>query len=258
MPIRVKVTKVAPFFAMASKAEDTFSTNTEAQYSLRCSVCLDDFKKPKVLPCCDTFCKHCLEKIESRAESPTKTPLKEQSIAGEEMVLLTCSQCRAQHKLTGGGVDTLLTDYAIEDELDKVKSSCQKEDVNQSSLRCGLCESTDPVVSYCEDCAFSLCKFCRKAHQCLKQYSGHEVKSFDEINSKLLSKATQRHVGHLVCSKHPIQVPQIFCSSCDELVCCECVTEGHEGHKFVGMNSETRHAMEKKTFRLIFNSSQST
>jgi hypothetical protein len=67
-----------------------------------------------------------------------------------------------------------------------------------------------------------------------------------EIDSQSLSRKEIKHFSHLVCSKHPIQVPQIFCSSCDELVCCECVVKGHEGHKFVGINSETRLAMEKK------------
>ena len=62
----------------------------------------------------------------------------------------------------------------------------------------------------------------------------------------LLTSIPQKHAGHSVCSKHPTQVPQIFCNSCDELVCCECVIEGHEGHKFVGINSETRCEMEKK------------
>lgn len=143
-------------------------------------------------------------------------------------------------------MDGLLTDYAIEDKLDKVReSSCQEEDL-KFSLRCGLCESTDPVVSYCDNCSFPLCEFCHKAHQCLKQCNGHSVKSVDEIDSKLLSRMVVKHASHLVCTKHPTQVPQIFCNSCDELVCCKCVIKGHQGHRFVEINSETRHAMEKK------------
>ena len=241
---------------MASKAS---SINVEN--SLRCSVCLDDFKDPKVLPCCHTFCKKCLEKIQSKGDTikgaisepggpPANHSFNDQcdTTHNEEVtvVILTCPQCRAQHKLTGGGVEGLLTDYAIEDELDKIKSSsCQEEKV-KSSLRCGLCESTDPVVSFCNDCFLPLCEFCQKAHQRLKQYYGHDVKSIDEIDSQLLSKRKRKRASHLVCSKHPTQVPQIFCSSCDELVCCECVIKGHKGHEFVGVNSETRLAMEKK------------
>ena len=240
---------------MATSKDTSSSPGT--QHSLRCSVCLDDFKDPKVLPCCHTFCKQCLEKISSVQSSTEGLDSKELSTAGqqsdtvhlaekEKVVLLTCPQCRAQHEFNGGGVDTLLTDYAIKEELDKLQSSLQEEDT-KLGLQCGLCESTDPAVNYCNDCFFPLCEFCHKAHQRLKQYNGHNVKSINEINTKLLSRgSTQRHVGHLICSKHPTQVPQIFCNSCDELVCCKCVVEGHQGHVFAEINSETRHEMEKK------------
>ena len=225
---------------------------TRDEYSLRCSVCpycLDDFKVPKVLPCCHTFCKSCLEKIstsnssEPKAQS-TATNKREETKKIEEEILVTCPQCRAQHKIKGG-LDALLTNFAVESErLKKTDQSSQQDDTN---LCCGLCESTDPVVSYCVNCSSPLCNFCLKAHHRQKQYNGHSVKSIDEVDSKLLtSPRSQKHVGHLICSKHPTQTPQIFCNSCDELVCCECVIEGHQGHKFVGINSETRRDMEKK------------
>ena len=65
---------------------------------VQCTVCLDSFKEPKVLPCCHTFCKSCLEGILKRS-TRQKT--------------LTCPHCRAEHKVTefipcflvGEGVD---------------------------------------------------------------------------------------------------------------------------------------------------------
>ena len=255
---------------MASKAS---SEAINAENSLRCLVCLDDFKDPRVLPCFHTFCKKCLEKIQSRgntnlgkgANSEPGEPLASYPGRGrgrgwgkkrpcdtthnEEVtvIILTCPKCRAQHQLSGGGVEDLLTDYAIEDELDKIKSSssCHEENV-KFSLHCGLCEGTDPVVSFCNDCSLPLCEFCQKAHQYLKPYYGHGVKSIDDVDSQLLSKREIKRASHLVCSKHPTQVPQIFCSSCNGLVCCECVIEGHKSHAFVGVNSETRLTMQKK------------
>ena len=147
-------------------SKDT-SSSPDTQHSLRCSVCLDEFKDPKVLPCCHTFCKQCLEKISSVHSSTIGLSSKELSTAGqqngtvhlaekEKVVLLTCPQCRAQHEFSGGGVDALLTDYAIKEELDKLQSSRLQEEDTKFGLQCGLCESTDPAVSYCNDCSFPL------------------------------------------------------------------------------------------------------
>ena len=47
---------------------------------LMCSVCLEEFEEPKVLPCCHTFCKGCLERVLEKSGQKTN---------------LVCPQCRA-------------------------------------------------------------------------------------------------------------------------------------------------------------------
>ena len=49
-----------------------------------CTVCLELFTEPKVLPCCHTFCKKCLEGILEKAEEKEK---------------LVCPQCRTEHEV---------------------------------------------------------------------------------------------------------------------------------------------------------------
>ena len=51
---------------------------------LKCSICLDNFKNPKVLPCCHSFCLHCLEGAHERTK---------------DKKILTCPQCKAQHQV---------------------------------------------------------------------------------------------------------------------------------------------------------------
>ncbi len=55
-----------------------------ATVELRCTVCLELFKEPKLLPCCHTFCKSCLEGILERSEVKEK---------------LVCPQCRGEHEV---------------------------------------------------------------------------------------------------------------------------------------------------------------
>jgi uncharacterized protein YbaR (Trm112 family) len=197
-----------------------------------------------------------LKKLSSPPEQPkghvlsTTTIEQEENELKSEEITLICPQCRSQHKVEGG-VDSLLTDFAIESELRRLKKADHSlSEQNDVKLRCGLCESTDPVVSYCADCCSPLCNFCLRAHHRQRLYNGHCIKSIDEVDSKLLHDDTSiphiQHAGRLVCCKHLNQIPQIFCNSCNELVCCECVIEGHDGHRFVGIDSKTRQDMEKK------------
>ncbi len=48
-----------------------------------CSVCLSGFREPKVLPCCHSFCLHCLEEAHEKTKDKS----------------LTCPQCRTQHQV---------------------------------------------------------------------------------------------------------------------------------------------------------------
>lgn len=227
----------------------------------RCSVCLDDYKEPKVLPCCHTFCKPCLAKLGppsnkteggvAKENEPHKSITVEKAVENEAAkqtvpsVIITCPECRAQHQIVGG-VDMLLTNFSIVDEQNKLSSSNKSQDTT-ATLHCGLCESIDPVVSYCTDCLSGLCDFCHKAHQRQKIYHGHCIKKVDDIDTSALTEmARTESKGQLVCTRHPKEVPQIFCKSCDELVCCQCIVDQHDGHKFARIDSEMRSEFESK------------
>ena len=70
--------------------------------NLRCSICLETFKEPKVLPCCHTFCKGYLSKLPMM-----KKPESELSVRGEQP---------SRDREPSPGVST---DHEVSDESDE-------------------------------------------------------------------------------------------------------------------------------------------
>ena len=86
-----------------------------------CSICLETFKKPKVLPCIHTFCLQCLDTY-----SKNKAP-------GE---VATCPLCRKVFIIPKGGVENLPNNFFINQLLqaDMYFSSYSRWKVLQQSF----------------------------------------------------------------------------------------------------------------------------
>ena len=91
----------------------SFSTQKAASSPAdhKCSVCLELFTEPKILPCCHTFCLECLKKTASRKRTEGK---------------ITCPKCRQSHPIPAGGLSEFLTDFVTTYELE-VASISTKE-----------------------------------------------------------------------------------------------------------------------------------
>ena len=76
--------------ALPPRAQDQVQTvvgDKEEENKLKdltCTVCLDIFTDPKVLPCCHTFCLECLKEILGKAATQEN---------------ISCPQCRVEHKV---------------------------------------------------------------------------------------------------------------------------------------------------------------
>ena len=196
----------------------------EDQPNTMCSVCLEEFRDPKLLPCCHTFCTECLEGLVTKRQEPTiptfRTipPLSSRLNTETRKVQdeITCPQCRARHVLPSqGGVYALLADYTVIQEQEK----CQWQSVLEKKNRCGVCEHDGVTVSFCEDCESFLCSYCAGAHRRMKVFSSHHVISlssseFPNIKPKPKPVACQIHPDHYV---------SFYCATCCQLVCNECV-----------------------------------
>ena len=195
---------------------------------ITCTVCLDNFKEPKVLRCCHTFCKSCLERIIEKAKVKTN---------------LVCPQCRAEHTIPPNGPEGFLTDFSLLSELSKSLTSDVESGKSPRSVDvCGECDSSDVAVAFCSVCHSYLCSACLNIHKKLKHFRNHKVTSLECLGQEVVSKD---ETIFLHCHEHVEEPLKVFCKTCQLLVCCQCITESHECHKFGPINE----AIRVETFR---------
>ena len=174
-----------------------------------CSVCLEVFTDPKVLPCCHTFCLNCLEKTARSAQT-----------RGE----ITCPQCRNTHPIPAGGLNEFLTDFM---EVYEIEAAGLKSE-SAGSVVCGECEeSSGPPRSYCTNCRNYLCNECVQLHKRVKAYLGHEITSTQEISTATV----QSHVTHY-CTIHKQEALKLYCVTCMRLICRDCTLVEHRQHDY--------------------------
>ena len=253
--------------------------------SLRCSICLETFKEPKILPCCHTFCKGCLSQlpvmkkpqaelsfrgehsssrngVDSEASTSATTadqPRNQDAITSkvsEEVYskivtpymlvdYVTCPECRAEHKIEPNGMDRFPTDFIVDRRL---REQCSYS----NDLACNGCEMSEPVVACCYDCAEYLCDFCSKAHKRLKKFIGHDVKELADVDKETIT--LRKPHGRYVCLQHPTETIQLYCQSCDTVVCNKCIIScAHGGHQLSEIDSVTRKEVDKQLVSLFTN-----
>ena len=177
---------------------------------LECSLCLDNFKEPKLLPCFHVFCKSpCLEKL-----------------VAKDGRSLQCPTCRHLVPLPAKGVSGLQSDFHI-DHLFEIRDAFNKA-AESTEMQCGNCEDKK-ATGYCRDCKQFICDNCQAAHRTLKITKKHQIDTIDKVQAINLiphKKTVSR------CLKHPNKKLKIYCETCRELICTDCTIQIHNGHKY--------------------------
>ena len=181
---------------------------------LECSICLDNFKQPKLLPCFHIFCKSpCLERL---------------VVQDREGKSLHCPTCRHLVRLPDNGVAGLQTDFHI-DHLFEIRESLNKAKESQKTS-CENCKKF-PATGFCRDCRKFVCDKCKELHQMWEDFAGHKIVAMNKVladATKLLPPKKQVPQ----CKKHSSKKLKIYCESCSELICSDCTVRLHQGHNF--------------------------
>ncbi|XP_078619302.1 protein meiotic P26-like [Branchiostoma floridae x Branchiostoma japonicum] len=182
---------------------------------LECTICLEPFKDPKILPCLHTFCKGCLEKF-----------------VGEGKDKFPCPTCRTETVLPEGGVTGLKNNFFVLSSRDTVqahKSLVSKED---DKVHCDNCE--EHVANHgCVVCEEFLCEECTLAHRRGKRTRDHEIIGVVELKEMLITKTSSVKSKSLpMCPKHDDEKLKFYCETCQHPICRDCTVLQHKDHKY--------------------------
>ncbi|XP_071833013.1 E3 ubiquitin-protein ligase TRIM56-like [Apostichopus japonicus] len=202
---------------------------------LECTICLDNYRRPKVLQCLHTFCEECLFKIAPR---------------GTNKVL--CPTCREETNLEQEGVSNLRNNFVFSNLLDLVTSIQKPLDDhptnvtaagNHSQYGCTNCESGANAATRCLNCCEFLCLDCTDAHRRIKAIRHHVMRDIEDwlaAGRHIIEadKAEKRSQKTNFCPNHEEEiVVVVYCEACEQSLCEECSQHDHakSPHRIVPM-----------------------
>ena len=233
----------------------------EMSRTTQCPICLEPFEDPKVLSCCHTFCKKCLERIvkEKSVQSVVEEAGVTDLCASAEEKLGWRRQTTEDAAFRSCRSSEGVSDMTLNENFDSANSpsraekwiscpvcsntslvplegfpadyqviqemECEKLKSNGklNEEACAACEKNiQEFISRCVDCEGSLCESCASDHNKLKVYSKHTVMALSDVTTDMLSLKVQGHT----CDIHQREI-SLYCNRCDQLICLECSIKAH-------------------------------
>ncbi|XP_038053706.1 E3 ubiquitin-protein ligase TRIM56-like [Patiria miniata] len=211
---------------------------------LECSICTNRFRQPKLLDCLHTFCLQCLQELR-QSQDPSGTKL-------------TCPLCRRDTMLKGSEVADLPNNFAFSALVEEVTMQEKLLGGQGSEIKCQACDEENQAVSRCMDCDHFLCQECQKAHERLTLMKSHEIYTLAQLRSGEIVYKSKLREEVPKCGKHPDQNLNVYCDTCEQVICLMCTVLDHEKpkHSCIGL-SEAFEKCKKKVEELVAKVAQS-
>ncbi|XP_061168863.1 E3 ubiquitin-protein ligase TRIM33-like [Saccostrea echinata] len=209
--------------ATSSEGEDFLSD------LLKCSICLEIYKKPKCLPCLHSFCETCLQAyVSSSTDDKTsntedlKTKVDTYTISKQSE--FHCPTCRNVVKIEDNSSKTtwlknLPDNFFIVNLIDR-------RSIKTESKTCDPCASDgkqEPASTWCVNCTEALCKQCGDYHKKFRSFRNHSFLDLHLVKTQEKAPFT----GFIPCPDHPSTQAQVFCVDHHVACCTLCATIRH-------------------------------
>ena len=200
--------------AMAEPPSAAERALQKLEEQLTCGVCLEQYARPKLLQCFHVFCEKCLR------------PLARQSAQG---LAVECPNCRQSSRLTQSGVPGLQGAFLMHHLFD-IRDILRKVSA-PTKAKCDKCKKRESSC-YCRTCGF-VCDKCKDFHSVSEweEFSSHVIISLDQLTGDVINLVPPVQKS-LQCSKHPDKQLDIYCETCEELICRDCIVRVHRDHEY--------------------------
>ncbi|XP_056019378.1 E3 ubiquitin-protein ligase TRIM56-like [Ostrea edulis] len=183
---------------------------------LTCSICLEIYKDPKILPCLHSFCKTCIENFIRKEDQNTKH---------------SCPLCRENFKIPNDSTDALKTNFCLKNLIELVTSG--KQEVTKLCSFCTLLGKDVEASAQCLTCKDLLCSECADhRHRSTRFTLHHRVVTLAEVKTGKYNDVI-RSKQQIPCSEHTDEDLRYFCDTCDVPICRDCIVLSHQGHKYI-------------------------
>ncbi|XP_076455335.1 E3 ubiquitin-protein ligase TRIM56-like isoform X1 [Babylonia areolata] len=171
--------------------------------TLKCSVCHDFFKDPKLLPCGHLMCRDCLLSwLESKKSA-------------------SCPLCRHWIMDADSGGDFKEFADMLPTDLSMVRL-VEAEQLLHKQHQCCACAAV-VATSLCLSCRDMMCKSCAKLHTRFSISKNHTVEALSSLTPEKLAA----NKPPPTCAYHANEVCTLYCPTHEELICHTCAVTRH-------------------------------
>ena len=190
------------FDRLVIQTMDAVKLNIVTNSIFECSLCLQVYQDPRLLPCGHTFCLQCIQKTNNKP----------------------CSLCKKEWSLPANGLQGLQKNAVAEKFIQSLSSI--------SHCAAAGDDSHGQVKYLCIDCWDPLCEKCAKNHtQFSRVLKNHVIKKMNEVDQSDVELHYQRKA--LLCSQHKDKSMELHCTNCDQFICHKCYISSHNSHECV-------------------------